>query len=263
MAIAPYPFLIMFNFVMTFTIYPGPTFSKSFDNIDTAWKVIIFNMAYNIGDTAGKYAAGIKNAFNRKSLLFIFFSRLYFFLPVTFMAKAADVGDILTDNVVFPFFICFLFAFTNGFVVSTPLLSQTAPSSWPSEWLPSLTKNTQECSADCCCRSASCWGPSSKFLTRSSSASKVDLYHYTHSGDAGFFHHQYYDYRLKLSLFSRLDVRTVTPKTVLVNPVISRPHEVHGLQKLVQSTTLEVGVKRSGREGILAAGLGSLGDQVD
>jgi hypothetical protein len=122
-AIMPYPFLIMFNFVITFILFPGPTFKKTFPQIDDVWKTIIFNLAYNIGDTAGKYSADIKNAFNPKSLLYAFFSRFYFFLPITVMAKASDIGDILTDNEIFPFVVCFLFAFTNGFVISTSLFT--------------------------------------------------------------------------------------------------------------------------------------------
>ena len=57
MKIAPYPFIIMFDFVVTFILYPGPTFVKTFDSIDIVWSIIIFNMFYNLGDTVGKYLA--------------------------------------------------------------------------------------------------------------------------------------------------------------------------------------------------------------
>ena len=53
----PYPIYIMLTFVITFTLYPGPTFIKNFPDLDDVWKVIIFNLMYNIGDTAGKYMA--------------------------------------------------------------------------------------------------------------------------------------------------------------------------------------------------------------
>ncbi len=115
--------MILLNFVITFTLYPGPTFTRTFSDIGDSWKVIIFNLFYNIGDTVGKYVAGIPKIFNSKSLIFTFFSRLYFFFPVTFMAMALDSNDSLTNNNYYPFLNIFLFAFTNGFVISKLLLT--------------------------------------------------------------------------------------------------------------------------------------------
>lgn len=116
--IAPNPFYIMLTFTITFVLYPGPTFTRTIPDIDDVWKVIFFNLAYNLGDTTGKYAADLRNAFHPKSLMFAFFSRLYFFVPITMMAKGLDVGDVISDNRVFPFVICFLFSFSHGFVIS-------------------------------------------------------------------------------------------------------------------------------------------------
>lgn len=132
MAISPYPFIIFMDFVITFVLFPGPTFSKTFVRIDSTWAVIIFNLCYNVGDTIGKFSAELKGAFNRLSLFFMFFSRLFFFFPITFMATGADQGDPMTDNEVFPFVVQFLFAFTNGFCLSKLPLTQTPPSSRPS-----------------------------------------------------------------------------------------------------------------------------------
>jgi solute carrier family 29 (equilibrative nucleoside transporter), member 1/2/3 len=117
--IKPYPFYIMFTFVITFTLFPGPTFVKPFRNIENTWAVIFFNIFYNIGDTVGKYIAELKGAFNPKSLAYVFFARLFFFFPVTFMAKGLDEDDPMTNNEFFPFFDVLIFAITNGFCIST------------------------------------------------------------------------------------------------------------------------------------------------
>lgn len=82
------------------------------------WCVIIYNLAYNVGDTLGKYLAGIPNFFNHKSLIYCFILRLFFFLPISVMATGADEGDSLIDNYFFPFINMFLFAVTNGIVTS-------------------------------------------------------------------------------------------------------------------------------------------------
>lgn len=118
MKIFPYPFIIMFTFVLTFTLFPGPSFSKKVKGMDTAWTVIIFLVAYNIGDTVGKYMAEFKNIFNKQSLIYTWAGRLIFFVTITVMATGADDGDALVDNYFFPFFNQFLFAFTNGFCIS-------------------------------------------------------------------------------------------------------------------------------------------------
>ena len=117
--IKPYPFYILFTFVITFTLFPGPTFVKPFSNIENTWAVIFFNIFYNIGDTVGKYIAELKGAFNPKSLAYVFFARLFFFFPVTFMAKGLDLDDPMTNNEFFPFFDVLIFAITNGFCIST------------------------------------------------------------------------------------------------------------------------------------------------
>jgi hypothetical protein len=80
----------MLNYVITFVLFPGPSFSKSVGSLDTTWCVIIYNLAYNLGDTMGKYVAGIEGFFNHKSLMYTFLLRLFFFLPITIMAVKAD-----------------------------------------------------------------------------------------------------------------------------------------------------------------------------
>jgi hypothetical protein len=117
--IFPYPWIIMFTFVITFTLFPGPSFDKTFEGLEISWSVLIMVTSYNIGDTVGKYAAGIDGAFNKYSLFFIFFARLIFFIPITVMATGKDESDPLLNNYFFPFFNQFLFAVTNGFCIST------------------------------------------------------------------------------------------------------------------------------------------------
>lgn len=112
----------MFTFVVTFTIFPGPIFTKTFDSINGTWSVIIFNLVYNIGDTVGKYGAEIKGIFNHKSVIYLTIARIIFIYPVTFMAMKSDIGDDLTDNVVFPFVNNLLFAITNGFCINASFI---------------------------------------------------------------------------------------------------------------------------------------------
>lgn len=104
----------MFTFVITFTLFPGP----SFDGVSGSWSVIILLLFYNIGDTIGKYAAELHGAFNKYSLIFIFFARLIFFIPITAMTTEVGKGDGSMNNYFFPFFNQLLFAITNGFCIS-------------------------------------------------------------------------------------------------------------------------------------------------
>jgi hypothetical protein len=174
--ITPYPFIIMFVFVITFTLFPGPTFARAIPGLAPTWSIIIFNIVYNIGDTVGKYSAEIKGGFNPQSLVFMFFSRLFFFFTITFMAMGLDEDDPSTNNVFFPYLNQLLFAFTNGFCISkAPSLSQTPPSSWPSRSAPSSTRSTPACSADSSSNSASSSAPSSKSPTPTPSASTDNL----------------------------------------------------------------------------------------
>ena len=91
MTIFPYPFIIMLTFTITFTLYPGPTISKTFDDVNVSWSVIIFLLVYSIGDTLGRFGSEIKDIFNVKSLNFVFVGRLIFFFTVTIMANKADL----------------------------------------------------------------------------------------------------------------------------------------------------------------------------
>lgn len=86
----PYPYLILLNFVITFMLFPGPTLRKTFPSVANSWSVVIFLFSYNIGDAIGKYMGEIKDIFNKASLIYIFFCRLIFFLPIVVMANGSD-----------------------------------------------------------------------------------------------------------------------------------------------------------------------------
>lgn len=79
-------------------------------------------MMYNIGDFAGKLAGDFRSFFNSRSIKFLFYSRLFFFYSIPLMTKSFTQEDHLLNNDVFPFFNQFLFAFTNGLVISNLFL---------------------------------------------------------------------------------------------------------------------------------------------
>ncbi|MCB0370244.1 MAG: hypothetical protein KDD45_12685 [Bdellovibrionales bacterium] len=96
--IAPYPLLILLSLTLYFTLFPAPTFSRRFESLQPIWSTLIFAMSANVGDIVGKYFAEVKGSFNHNSLMYLFFIRLYFFFPVTFLAIGADQDDPLTNN---------------------------------------------------------------------------------------------------------------------------------------------------------------------
>ena len=108
----------MLNYIITFILFPGPSFNKQVNNLDGTWCIIIYNTAYNLGDTLGRYLCGLSGFFNHKSLIYTLIIRVFFFFPVTIMATGADLGDDLIDNYFFPFVNLYLFAVTNGMVTS-------------------------------------------------------------------------------------------------------------------------------------------------
>lgn len=124
--------MLIANYIITFMLFPGPSLSKTFPGMPKSWSVVTFLMAYNIGDTVGKYLGSIDDIFNKYSLIFALFSRCIFFLPIIVLSNGSDGDDYLLNNYAFPFFNQFIFGVTNGFVTSTSLSMQIAPSSWPS-----------------------------------------------------------------------------------------------------------------------------------
>ena len=120
----------MINFIINLTLFPGPTFHRHINNLDTTWSIILFNIVYSLGDALGKTVADIQGVFNKQSLTYTFFARFFFFFTVAFLAVGADKGDILTDNYFFPYFNTLLFAFTSGLCLSKYLLIKMHPSFW-------------------------------------------------------------------------------------------------------------------------------------
>lgn len=122
MNILPYPLLIFGSFAITFTLFPGPVFTRTFSNISVSWSILIFNFCYNFGDTIGKFLAEIKGFMNHASVIYLFFVKFFFIFTITFLAKNLDKGDISTDNDYFPFINQILFGLSNGICVSNSLL---------------------------------------------------------------------------------------------------------------------------------------------
>lgn len=78
---------------------------------------------YNIGDFMGKVAGDFRRSFNSYSIKYLLGTRLLFFYTMICFVKAFAAEDVLFHNDFFPFFNMFLFAFTNGFVISSNLLN--------------------------------------------------------------------------------------------------------------------------------------------
>jgi hypothetical protein len=72
-----------------------------------------------MGDFSGKFLGDFRGSFNATSVRFLFFSRLFFFYTIPLMTKNFTQSDYLLNNNFFPFINQYLFAFTNGLVVST------------------------------------------------------------------------------------------------------------------------------------------------
>jgi hypothetical protein len=73
---------------------------------------------YNLGDFAGKLICDIRWIFNPISTKYLFVCRIFFFYTIPIMTKDVIKSDYLLFNNIFPFVNQFLFAFTNGLVVS-------------------------------------------------------------------------------------------------------------------------------------------------
>ena len=100
--------------------------------MSVTWSVIVFNLVFGVGDIVGKYSVEIDGIYNKTSLIFLVTCRIIFAFPITFMAAKSDLGDPLTNNVIFPFVNAFLFAITNGFIISNLFLTKTHVLSGPS-----------------------------------------------------------------------------------------------------------------------------------
>jgi hypothetical protein len=83
------------------------------------WSSIMFLIMYNIGDFAGKLICDYRWSFNAISTKYLFVGRLFFFFTIPILTKTVINDDYLLNNNIFPFINQFLFAFTNGIVIST------------------------------------------------------------------------------------------------------------------------------------------------
>lgn len=52
--IHPYPLIVMFNFIITLSLFPDLALRKTF-SFDFVWSSLIFVFLYGLGDTIGKF----------------------------------------------------------------------------------------------------------------------------------------------------------------------------------------------------------------
>lgn len=115
--VSPYPVMIMVNFIITFLLFPNISFQVQ-TSLSTGWKILLLNLMYNLGDFSGKLTGDFRTTFNSLSIKYLLCTRLFFFYTIVLLVKSFTESDILLHNNIFPFFNMFLFAFTNGFVIS-------------------------------------------------------------------------------------------------------------------------------------------------
>ena len=98
-------------------LFPNLSLARSTD-LPGIWTVLLFLFTYNLGDFAGKIIGDFRGSFNALSMVFLFFSRLFFFYTIPMMVVSYTQEDHVLNNNFFPFINQFLFALTNGFVTS-------------------------------------------------------------------------------------------------------------------------------------------------
>jgi equilibrative nucleoside transporter 1/2/3 len=112
----PCDILILLNYIQTFMLFPALSFSRTF-SFPGAWPVAILTFSYALGDTAGKGFCSIRYLFNEKSIIYVFFSRFYFFWTIIMLSKP-DLADPLLNSDAFAYINMFFFAFSNGIITS-------------------------------------------------------------------------------------------------------------------------------------------------
>lgn len=122
--IFPYPLVLVVTLATTYILFPGPSFDKTFDNMEKSWSVMLILLYFNVGDSIGKFYAGMEGAFNKYSLIFLFIARIFFAVPITVMANGMDIDSPWINNNYFPFINQFLFGFTNGLCISNHLVTK-------------------------------------------------------------------------------------------------------------------------------------------
>jgi hypothetical protein len=114
--------MIFANYVITFLVFPNLTINKKFEGGDFVWTSLGFLLAYNVGDTLGKFVCDYRQTFNSLSLIYMFISRAYFIVVIPLLATHMLDDDVLVNNYFYPYFVQFLFSLTNG-IVTSKLLS--------------------------------------------------------------------------------------------------------------------------------------------
>ena len=117
-SIFPYPIVIYVTYIITFLVFPNLTVNKKFDDLPFVWSSLLFVFFYNIGDTVGKIICDYRWTFNSFSVIYLFSARAYFLVAIPLLATTVFDDDDLANNYIYPFFVQFLFAVTNGVATS-------------------------------------------------------------------------------------------------------------------------------------------------
>lgn len=131
----PYPLLIFFDVLITFTLFPNLVLAKN-TSFGPLWTNVIFIFVYNVADFIGKFVADFRKSFNSYSIIYLLFARVFFYYTIPLLVKRFTNADELMNNNYFPFLNLFLFAFSNGFVLSKYSLIQMGLLFW-------LTRNVR------------------------------------------------------------------------------------------------------------------------
>jgi len=110
-------FLMVFNLALTLTLFPGVMLMNPLPTINSAWKTVNLQLAFNVCDTIGKYATTIKSLVKPKIVMILSALRFLFFL--TFIIPVVTTDFPIIDATWFAFVNAALFGLTNGFTCAS------------------------------------------------------------------------------------------------------------------------------------------------
>lgn len=109
--------LMVINLAITLTLFPGVMLMNPLPTIDSAWKTVNLQLAFNVCDTIGKYLTSIKAIVKRKIVILLTLIRFLFFF--TFIIQVVTTNFAIIDTTWFAFVNSALFGLTNGYVCSS------------------------------------------------------------------------------------------------------------------------------------------------
>ncbi len=109
--------LMVVNLALTLTLFPGVMLMNPLPTINSTWKTVNLQLAFNVCDTIGKYATYLKSLVKPKIVMFITALRLLFFF--TFIIPVITTDFPIIDATWFAFANAALFGLTNGFTCAS------------------------------------------------------------------------------------------------------------------------------------------------